>query len=236
MVVDVASNVLTDDGQALGGLTNPGFVIGPFVVPGRARTVVVDNDAQAGFIENLGGVGIGLNTLHEEFHLAGIKPEAERSEFPVGPAGDEQFRYNVMNPKFGQNVLLDSLAPEGHLEETLAERVALVFWRLQRLARYEREAIANAQDLIGDDLAMAASYRGETLPKKPTPEIIEKIDRMLAARLLPDEYTLNKIMRYEAHLNRQLYQALHELEALQARRQGQAAPLARIDLQAIAET
>ncbi len=132
--------------------------------------------------------------------------------------------------------LLASLAPEGHLEDTLAERVALVFWRLQRLARYEREAIANAQDLIGDDLAMAASYRGETLPKKPTPEIIERIDRRLTARLLPDEASLNKIMRYEAHLNRQLYQALHELEALKARRQGQAAPLARIDLQTIAES
>ncbi len=39
-------------------------------------------------------------------------------------------------------------------------------------------------------------------------------------------------MRYESHLNRQLYQALHELEALKARRQGQAAPLARIDVQA----
>ncbi len=132
--------------------------------------------------------------------------------------------------------LLASLAPEGHLEETLAERAALVLWRLQRLARYEREAIANAQHDIGDDLALAARYRHETLPKKPTPEIIEKIDRMLAARLLPDEHTLNKIMRYESHLNRQLYQALHELEALKARRQGQAAPLARIDIQATAET
>ncbi len=132
--------------------------------------------------------------------------------------------------------LLASLAPEGHLEQTLAERAALVLWRLQRLARYEREAIVNAQDLIGDDLALAARYSHETLPTKPTPKIMERIDRMLAARLLPDEHTLNKIMRYEAHLNRQLYQALHELEALKARRQGQAAPLARIDIQASAVT
>ena len=54
--------------------------------------------------------------------------------------------------------------------------------------------------------------------------------------LIPTGEDLAKIMRYEAHLNRQLYQAMHELEALNARRQGQAAPLARIDLQASAET
>ncbi len=45
-----------------------------------------------------------------------------------------------------------------------------------------------------------------------------QLDHMRHERLLPDEMTLNKIMRYEAHLNRQLYQALHELEALQTRR------------------
>ncbi len=37
-------------------------------------------------------------------------------------------------------------------------------------------------------------------------------------------------MRYEAHLHRQLLQTMHELEALQARRQGHATPLARLDV------
>ncbi len=64
----------------------------------------------------------------------------------------------------------------------------------------------------------------------------EKVERRLLECLIPTGEDLAKIMRYEAHLNRQLYQALHELEALKARRQGQAAPLARIDLQASAET
>jgi hypothetical protein len=35
---------------------------------------------------------------------------------------------------------------------------------------------------------------------------------------------------YEAHLSRGLRKALHELEALQARRTGSAAPLARLDV------
>jgi len=57
---------------------------------------------------------------------------------------------------------------------------------------------------------------------------------LLAARrdrILPKEADLQKIARYEAHLGRQMYQALHELEALQARRRGRAAPLARVDVQ-----
>jgi hypothetical protein len=48
---------------------------------------------------------------------------------------------------------LASLAPIGHLETVLAERVALVLWRLQRLARYEREATAVRQERVVDDLA-----------------------------------------------------------------------------------
>ncbi len=38
--------------------------------------------------------------------------------------------------------ILESLAPEGHLETVLAERVALFSWRLNRVARYETESIA----------------------------------------------------------------------------------------------
>jgi hypothetical protein len=57
--------------------------------------------------------------------------------------------------------------------------------------------------------------------------------QLLAARrerILPGEADLQKIARYEAHLSRQMYQALHELEALQKRRVGGAAPLARVDV------
>jgi hypothetical protein len=55
-------------------------------------------------------------------------------------------------------------------------------------------------------------------------------ERMSRERLLPDETILEKVARYEAHLSRGLYKALHELEALQARRTGGAVPLARLDV------
>ena len=62
-----------------------------------------------------------------------------------------------------------------------------------------------------------------------------EIDRMRRERLLPDSHELDKIERYEAHLRRELYPALRELEAMQARRRGQQAPLARLDVTGVAE-
>ena len=53
---------------------------------------------------------------------------------------------------------------------------------------------------------------------------------MSRERLLPDEKTLEKVARYEAHLSRLLHKALHELEAMQTRRSGAVAPLARLDV------
>ncbi len=97
--------------------------------------------------------------------------------------------------------ILDDLAPVGPVEEALAERVASALWRLQRVTGYEEAAIAERHDL-----------------------------ELASARLLPHPLDIDKIIRYEAHLSRQLYQALHALEAMQAERRGQSAPLLRVDV------
>jgi hypothetical protein len=52
-----------------------------------------------------------------------------------------------------------------------------------------------------------------------------KEDRLKQERMLPEANTLQKITRYEAHLSRQLLQALHELQRLQAVRGGRAVSL-----------
>jgi len=220
--------------------------------------------------------------------------------------------------------VLESLSPEGHLEEVLAERVALLSWRLHRVIRYETEAIALYQERVEDDLAKERRF--ETSPDHPdavrsnaksareehrllkrfakmeddkplssfdadsviwdavecadkvaegevdglvrvvveqiaqaTDEVPEelveaatrsarwKVDRtrleaeqverhlqnMSRERLLPDDETLNKVARYEAHLSRLFHKALHELEALQTRRSGNVAPLARLDIEGL---
>jgi hypothetical protein len=63
-------------------------------------------------------------------------------------------------------------------------------------------------------------------------EVEQEISRKVRERILPDEKTLEKISRYEAHLSRQLYHALHELENLQKHRTtGEGVPLLRMDVQ-----
>jgi hypothetical protein len=252
--------------------------------------------------------------------------------------------------------VLDSLSPEGHLELVLAERVALLSWRLHRVVRYETESIALFQEKTEDDLADKRRFssrvlgahhpeavrdnlkaarsdhrllkrfpklevdkhlsgfdadtilwavaevtdrvaEGEIAPEELLEEIsipgvpdgaeeredfdgwsagavragvetiatatdedpeellevatdsarrdvtrkeqaAEQVERdlqqMSRERLLPDEKTLEKVSRYEAHLSRLLFKSLHELEALQVRRSGGAAPLARLDIDGLA--
>ncbi len=246
-----------------------------------------------------------------------------------------------------QDGMLADLAPAGPLELALAERVAVLAWRLHRVTRYETETIARSQESVEEDLASRrrfdshargpihpedvlaapkearrtervlkrftdypdekklsgpdadavlwaiagrvdeetdleelelpgvpgwagiygdtaewdgwsaglvrkcltaiASAAGEDLEElmdgarekarldvisaKSAAEKVEKqIRNMRRERLLPDDRTLEKVSRYEAHLSRLMFKALHELEALQVRRSGGAAPLARLDV------
>jgi hypothetical protein len=101
-----------------------------------------------------------------------------------------------------RQAMVDALAPAGPVEEALAERAAAAVWRLRRVAAYEAAAIAERQQLA-----------------------------TASARLLPHPLDIDKIIRYEAHLSRQLYQTLHQLEAMRAERHGQPTPMLRVDVQ-----
>jgi hypothetical protein len=102
------------------------------------------------------------------------------------------------------------------------------------------EAIAAHASLDPDELLEAATYqagyeaRSAALRKE---EVEQEIFRKVRERILPDEKTLEKITRYEAHLSRQLYHALHELENLQKHRAtGEGTPLARLDVQGVPDS
>jgi hypothetical protein len=106
------------------------------------------------------------------------------------------------------------------------------------LVRAVVEKIAKATDEEPEELLEAATRNARFKAERAKVEA-EKVERdlrnMARERLLPDEKTLEKVARYEAHLSRGLYKALHELEALQTRRQGGAAPLARLDVDGLME-
>lgn len=127
--------------------------------------------------------------------------------------------------------IIESLAPEGRLERTLAERVALLIWRLDRVTRYEVAVTHHSVAKTRSDLAAADAYLQGTLSKGELPEVDDiLVTQAEERRVIPDVDELDKIMRYEAHLYRQCVQTLHELEALQARRNGQQTHLARLDI------
>jgi hypothetical protein len=105
------------------------------------------------------------------------------------------------------------------------------------LVRAVIKAVAHVTDEDPEELVEAAT-RNARFKMERTKLEAEKVERdlrnMSRERLLPDEKTLEKVARYEAHLSRGLYKALHELEALQVRRSDGAAPLARLDVDGLA--
>ena len=78
------------------------------------------------------------------------------------------------------------------------------------------DAIAQTTDEEPEELVEAAT-RDAWFKMERTKRETEKVERdlrnMSRERLLPDEKTLEKVARYEAHLSRGLYKAMHELEA-----------------------
>ena len=149
--------------------------------------------------------------------------------------------------------IIEAIGPQDAVEQALAERVAALFWRLNRLIRYEvaitsrgiestRETYARAkaaEEAEAAEAAEAAEPSGSArcpiegqpgyLPITITPEVV---DRVLEEQTLPDYAELDKIMRFESHLHRQCVQTLHEIEALQSRRAGKPIQLTRLDISA----
>jgi hypothetical protein len=103
-----------------------------------------------------------------------------------------------------------------------------------------RECLSVIASAAGEDLealVVGARERArlDVISAKSEAKIVEEqLQNMRRERLLPEDNTLQKISRYEAHLSRLMFKALHELEALQVRRSGGAAPLARLDVDGLA--
>jgi hypothetical protein len=88
--------------------------------------------------------------------------------------------------------IVDSLAPEGGMEQLLAERVALMSWRLNRVVLYEAERLQEGQEDVIEDLRqerlhkgrIEAIYKGQDpdapgvlTEEKPTPPTSSTISR-----------------------------------------------------------
>jgi hypothetical protein len=143
--------------------------------------------------------------------------------------------------KFRQSLYLE-LAPVGELEQLLADRVIASFWRLKRVGKIEIELLNNMSSFQlrkpGSSSAIPTMQLTKAYEDGST-EIVtsgssgedESRESSLGQAVHTDfsgSNTPSKFRRYEAHIDRTLYEALHELQRLQAARQGQkvSAPLA----------
>lgn len=115
----------------------------------------------------------------------------------------------------------------GNWEWEAAELPGL--WRLYRDEHAKRDDVINAPHLV--------AYRKGCELKRDGERILELGDRARAllteqqnhAVMLADT-DIQKVQRYEGHLERILYRALHELEAMKDRRNGKVALLARVEV------
>jgi len=98
-------------------------------------------------------------------------------------------------------------------------------------------AIARRTDKDPEGLRQGAVLRLMTTLALSGPEAEAAFaarDHQRHLRLLPDSKELDRVLRYETHLSREMVRATHEYEALQARDRGERVPLARLDVEGLA--
>lgn len=102
--------------------------------------------------------------------------------------------------------LRTELLPETELELVLVDRITANVWRLRRVMQIEREMITDDQEGNEDIF-----HKGNTLGAA-------------LSRDFANHDTYGKLIRYEASIERGIYKALHELQRLQASRNGENVP------------
>jgi hypothetical protein len=103
------------------------------------------------------------------------------------------------------NVLL----PVGRMEEILVDRIISSTWRLRRAIQVERGTMQWFKDY--EDVFPMLGSGGD--------EEMKKLKEMI------DNGAIERTIRYENSIERSLFKALHELERMQARRNGKNVPL-----------
>jgi hypothetical protein len=179
--------------------------------------------------------------------LAANRSNAARSTGPRTPEGKDAVRWNALkhgllakevvvrageSPEHPADFhhllsrLRESFCPASIVEEVLVEKVAACYWRMARVLRAEAGEIRKAQAAAPNDRRNDLLVR--ELLRAPV-EVTEQgeqqwLETERVCRALPDRITMDKILRYETTMERQLYRALHHLERIQRRRQGEAVP------------
>ena len=104
--------------------------------------------------------------------------------------------------------MVAALQPVGALEEALADRLSRLWWRLERVGRAEREGLRTA---LGKEL------RRCQVEQVSNPAQLA----FFLSMIVGDGHHTERLQRHENQLERSFFRVLHELERIQAHRQGQ---------------
>ena len=110
--------------------------------------------------------------------------------------------------------------PVGWLEASWVERIVVCSWRLRRLIRCEVGQIDRA--LAGHSYELQQSKADDLAEPESASSGSSEMDALTAHLFLPEKEDLDKLLRYEAMINRQLNHAMGELDRVQTRREGKA--------------
>lgn len=108
------------------------------------------------------------------------------------------------------NSICEELNPVGPFEEALVDRIISSYWRLRRAVYVEKHTM----DWYGEDKETFVLVQ----------ETEEQIKRNNVKNTLAND-CIDNILRYETTIERSLFRALHELERIQARRNGKDTPI-----------
>jgi hypothetical protein len=110
--------------------------------------------------------------------------------------------------------------PVGFVEELLVEQIAVWYWRLRRVIRVESGQIARALDCQHQLPTSESTSEQYDHVGSATIVLPSTIDHLF----VPGNGELDKMMRYEVMITRQLNHIVAELERLQRRRRGESVP------------
>ena len=114
-----------------------------------------------------------------------------------------------------QEAIVESLLPTPGLEEALVDRIVSILWRLKRLSQLEG-------DFLEPDPLETSGWMMTGEGDRRTGTSLFQNDRCAEG--------LSRLTHYEMALERTLYRSLHELQRLQAMRQGYSKPPGIVDV------
>ena len=156
-----------------------------------------------------------LEANRKNAKLGGVKTEEGKAVSRLNALKHGLLSEVILLPEEDEAALLElgkrmrtELKPVGELELSLVDRITSNLWRLRRALKAERE-------MMDDDCSPSSTFDMEQ-------------NRKTLGRAFSIDFnnsdTYGKFIRYEASIERGFYKALHELQRLQAIRNGQTVP------------